>query len=180
MTFEGSGEVRTQRVNPTSSARAINFVAFVYIYASRCDIHGVESPSVFANTVGFMPVGLAIGVVPTFHVMARRFALHHGWGTHKAVFAVAVKTAHRVGTDRKGSARLSVAFVYVDANRALGNKAFLTEALRVYTFCVVRAVKVRFAEYVYVDLELDGLVGVGRRDKGRTCSHATFGEGLPW
>ena len=127
-----------------------------------------------------MPVGLAVGVVPTFHVMARRFALHHGWGTHETVLAVAVKTAHRVGTDRKGSARLSVAFVYVDADRAFSDEAFLTEALRVYAFCVVRAVKVRFAEYVDVDLELDGLVRVGWRDKGRTCSHATFGEGLPW
>lgn len=71
--------------------------------------------------------------------------------------------------------------IYTDSS--FRYKALLAETLIVDTFSVIRAVEIRFAKDIYINLENVKTVGGNVamvNESVVTCSHATVGDGLAW
>lgn len=124
---------------------------------SSRNITRIESPPILTDTIGLVAIRFTISVVATFNIFAGCFALHHRGCPHVTTLAFAMITAQWIEAFWVRSAWIGtvLAFVNVHANWSFRKETFLAETLIFYAFCVVSAVKVGFAEYVYINLRID-------------------------
>lgn len=126
----------------------------MFTYTSSSYIARFKGPSVFTNTICFMPVWFTISMISTINIITRCFTLYHRWSSHIPIVAFTMETTNCIGTDRKWTTRLLIfTFIYVYANSAFSNKAFLAETLIFNTFGIICAIEVRLTEDVYVNLK---------------------------
>lgn len=73
----------------TAAKGSVQQIAFIDVHTTCGHIAGIVGPALLADTVGFVLIGLAVGVGTTAHILAGLLAGHPRGTAHVASLAVA-------------------------------------------------------------------------------------------
>lgn len=178
-TTVASGGVGARGILATTAKGSMQQIAFIDVHTTCRDIAGIVGPTLLADTVGFILIGLAVGVCTTAHILTGLLAGHPGWTAHIAGLAVTAIGARRVQTLRMWSTGLDMCATLINVHtaRANGFESIQAEALALNTFRIVGAVEVAAAQDVHI-CGLTTILGIGFSFVSLRTLAAVTGHGI--